>query len=239
MDIPVFTYSSLPSTNDTALELYEQGQTPPFIVLAVRQTRGRGRGAHTWFSPEGGLWFSVALGPVPAEHLSGLGLWTAYVTVKTLRGLTDLPILLKLPNDIVLYGKKLGGILIEIRRNCAIAGIGLNTNVSTFPAPLSETAISLLQVLGNRITHESIYPGIAMRLWEFVHSPPSHQTWLPNVNAWLFGKGQRVAVTCSNRRVQGVLKGVTPDFHMVLTGTEGEQALSLAFLRDFEIVNGE
>ncbi len=238
MKIATFQYDSLPSTNDMAFDLLRQGYSPPFIVLAVRQTRGRGRGTHSWFSPEGGLWFSVALGGISFQCLPGLSLWTAYVTAARLRALTFLPIQIKLPNDLILHNKKLGGILIEIKNRTAVAGIGLNTNISSFPPSLQEKATSIFQVLGQKIEHTEVYPWIAEHLWNYTQSsspPPSG--WIPQVNAWLYGRGHLVAVTIRDQRIQGILQEVTLDFQMILNTPSGERVESLAFLKDFEIVN--
>lgn|GEM_PF-88759 len=119
------------STNDDARTLAEQGACEGTVVLAARQTRGRGRFRRTWESPAGGIYFSAVLRPaVPMSDLAPLPL---VIALGTARGLakTGAEPGLKWPNDILLCGRKVAGILLEVsgqpdRIDWVIAGVGIN-----------------------------------------------------------------------------------------------------------------
>jgi len=119
------------STNDDAKRLARGGAPEGTLVLAARQTGGRGRFGRVWVSPAGGVYVSVVLRPaLPPAALGPLGLALA---VGVARGLDTfgVPVGLKWPNDVLADGRKLAGILIEMaaeadRTEWVVAGLGLN-----------------------------------------------------------------------------------------------------------------
>lgn len=147
------------STNEWVKRQQEKlGDLDSFI--AETQSAGKGRNSKTWFSPKGGLWFSIFL-----EHFSNnegaLSLLCATATCEVLEEhglLTNI----KWPNDIILKGKKLGGILIEKVKGKFIIGIGLNLNLSNsdFPIPLKDIVITSKETLHKEIDIEAIAKGI-------------------------------------------------------------------------------
>jgi len=147
----VHYFPSLDSTNIVCKELAEKGEPHGTLVLADTQTRGRGRLGRTWFSPSGGLWFSLILRPnemrVSPAHLTFLaGLALAQACSKN-----GVNVSLRWPNDLFIGNKKVGGILTESKGNGSnfdyfILGVGLNINLeeSVFPTQLKDEATSLL-----------------------------------------------------------------------------------------------
>ena len=141
----IVRYREIGSTNDLAKE------APVWtVVLAERQCRGRGRSGREWYSPPGGLWLSAAIPPPPPAQ--GI---VARRVAERLSAATGLPIRYEPPNDLVLLGKKLGGVLVEgvyqgSRPVKAVIGVGVNVNnpARGLPEPVRETAISLIEVLG-------------------------------------------------------------------------------------------
>ena len=117
------------STNDDARALALSGAPDGTAILARRQTKGRGRAGRAWASPEGGLYLSVVLRPALAPHkwsLLPLAFGAAVVDALRARGHA---VDLKWPNDVLLRGRKVGGILVESRGGAdpfVIAGLGLN-----------------------------------------------------------------------------------------------------------------
>ncbi|MCD8360041.1 MAG: biotin--[acetyl-CoA-carboxylase] ligase [Acidaminococcaceae bacterium] len=101
-------YEELASTNLKALELAKQGAAGGTVVVAARQTAGRGRMRRKWESPEGkGLWFSMILRPtIAAEYCAQITLLAAVAVAQALQRLTDKNFSIKWPNDIMLDGKK-------------------------------------------------------------------------------------------------------------------------------------
>ncbi len=138
------------STNDDARRLAASGSPEGTVVLAESQTSGRGRLGHAWNSPEGGLYLSVVLRPQEPPAMLGRYALTAAVAVADAccdAGARDVS--LKWPNDVLARGRKLGGILVELRHDPSgvemIAGIGVNVlqGEGDFPPTLSRTATSL------------------------------------------------------------------------------------------------
>lgn len=141
----VEAWEELPSTSDFAKRARSWT-----VVVARRQTAGRGRWGRAWHSPDGGLWLSVAIPPPAPSHIA-----VAEEIASVLGETFGLPIRAKPPNDLELYGKKLGGILVEViyhgeRAEKVVIGVGINVNnsASVLPPPLDQRAISLIDVLG-------------------------------------------------------------------------------------------
>lgn len=136
-------------------------------VIAKTQTSGKGRNKKNWFSPVGGLWFSIFL----EDLLRDRGALSQISSVVICEVLSEqgLKVNIKWPNDIILKGKKLGGILIEKFKGSFIVGIGLNLNLnnSDFPIPLKDKIITSKEVLHREIDIEAvardIIKGIAAR----------------------------------------------------------------------------
>lgn len=124
-------FDTLPSTNPTLWELLDQGATSPMVVIASQQTAGRGQWGRRWQSHFGGLYLSLALAPnIPATHSAHLTLFSAWGIAIALRRY-EIPVLLKWPNDLTLWGRKLGGIKSETRVQQgqitkAVIGVGIN-----------------------------------------------------------------------------------------------------------------
>jgi BirA family biotin operon repressor/biotin-[acetyl-CoA-carboxylase] ligase len=123
------------STNADLLDLAARGLNDGSVLVAEEQTAGRGRQGRSWVSPPGSaLTFSVLLRPerIPPERLG----WVPLVagTATAVRALTGLDARLKWPNDVLIGGRKLAGILAEVAGNAIVVGIGLN--VSSDPGEL-------------------------------------------------------------------------------------------------------
>lgn len=153
----VLCFDSLPSTNDRALELLEEGAPEGVLVLAEEQTRGRGRRERSWVSPSRlGIYASLVLRPrLPARWLPLVSLAFAVGSAAALRAAGLHQVGLKWPNDLLLGDRKLAGILTEARGDGEIlglvVGLGLNVNQqeSDFPVALREAATSL-RIAGGR-----------------------------------------------------------------------------------------
>ena len=134
--------------------------------IAETQNSGKGRNSKNWFSPKGGLWLSVLL-----ENFSGndgaLALLCATSVCEVLEENTILANI-KWPNDIILKGKKLGGILIEKVQGKFIVGIGLNLNLdkSDFPIPLKDVVVTSKEVLHNELDIEKVAKEIIKKIAE-------------------------------------------------------------------------
>jgi BirA family biotin operon repressor/biotin-[acetyl-CoA-carboxylase] ligase len=155
---PLMALASTGSTNDEALRWGGAGAPEGAVVVADHQTEGRGRRGRTWWSePGGSLLFSVVLRP--ARPPRELGLLSTTVGVACARGIENLApvrVGLKWPNDLMVGGRKLGGILVETRVSesnviIAVAGIGINVfHLSAAPAAVATHATSLAAEIGRQ-----------------------------------------------------------------------------------------
>ena len=151
----IYHFFKTESTNRVALELGHAGEPEGALVLAEEQTAGRGRAGRTWHSERAtGIYVTVLLrpklAPVQAPLLTMMAGLSAHAAVEAVTGL---PVDLKWPNDLLLHGKKIGGILTEMHAEPAqvrfvIVGIGLNVNQERFSGELANTATSLRMETG-------------------------------------------------------------------------------------------
>ncbi len=155
-------HASIGSTNDRALELAKDDATPlPYLIASAEQTAGRGRGGNSWWTGRGSLAFSLLVGndwfgnlPPVSRPMMSLAVGLAVVeAVRPLAAGLDMGI--HWPNDVMLGGRKLAGILIESpRADRMVIGVGLNVNNSLAEAPtdvrkeLQERATTLLDATG-------------------------------------------------------------------------------------------
>lgn len=130
-------------------------------VAALAQSAGRGRSGRSFLSPEGGLYLSMLLRPqLNASELPTLTAVAAVAVCRAIEALCAVRCGIKWPNDVVLQGKKICGILVESiwkdDRPCAIVGIGVNANTDAFPAELREIAGSIRQLTGQTLELEAL-----------------------------------------------------------------------------------
>lgn len=160
-------YKVVSSTNLLAKKLRPE---PWLIILAEKQTVGYGKKSSRWFSPKGGLYFSIVLPKSKIEDLQTLTILAAFIVAKTIKDNFSLEPLIKLPNDVLLNQKKICGILTENiigeEVKSSVIGIGLNTNVDKFPKELENEATSLRIELGKKVDNEKILKQIVQGLKE-------------------------------------------------------------------------
>src|SRR5437660_9017299 len=148
------------STNDAILQAATANPKEGFVLFAEHQTAGRGQRGNRWESAAGkGLWFSILLRPKIQINDSGrLTIWAIEAVSDIIRTEFSLEPAIKLPNDVQLSGRKVAGVLVEMRAqenapHLAIVGIGINVNQSLedFPPELQNRAISLAIALGRPV----------------------------------------------------------------------------------------
>jgi BirA family biotin operon repressor/biotin-[acetyl-CoA-carboxylase] ligase len=155
----IHSYDQLSSTNDEAHRLAESGALHGEVVLAEQQTQGRGRSGRSWIAPKGsGLTMSIVLRPaLPPQRAPELTLVAAVAVCEAARELGASAARIKWPNDVECEGKKLAGLLIELRAENdrirhAVLGIGFNVAFSAedLPEELRGRATSLAIEAGGR-----------------------------------------------------------------------------------------
>ena len=234
----VYHFFRTDSTNRVAMDLGYAGEPEGAVVLAEEQTAGRGRAGRSWHSERGaGLYVTLLLRPklAPAQAplltmLAGLSAHTAVLAE------TGLSAELKWPNDLLLNGKKLGGILTEMHAEPSavrfvIVGIGINVNQEKFPGELSGTATSqrketgrlhsrldfLVKLLSqfetdyNRFLHEGA--GYVVQRFELVSS---------------FANGRRVRVETGSETYLGTTDGLSPEGLLIVKKDSGPSVTVIA-----------
>ncbi|MCF7911824.1 MAG: biotin--[acetyl-CoA-carboxylase] ligase [Candidatus Cloacimonetes bacterium] len=154
----------LTSTMEKAEELIEENKiTGNFLIISDKQGRGVGRRGNNWYSPAGGLWFSIGIyGFCFGANFTlfcGIQILKAIDTIIAGKNIASK---IKWPNDIYLKGKKAAGIIVKnlSGRNYYIVGIGINTNLEIFPEELQNTATSLKLETGTSISNQLLLTGI-------------------------------------------------------------------------------
>jgi BirA family transcriptional regulator, biotin operon repressor / biotin---[acetyl-CoA-carboxylase] ligase len=151
------------STNDTILQLANTNSKEGLVVFAEYQTAGRGQRGNRWESTASkGLWFSILLRPeIDVASSPRLTTWAAEAISDAIQREFSLAPAIKLPNDVQIDGRKVAGVLVEMRArkkaaHLAIAGIGVNVNQSCgdFPTDLQNKAISLAMALGKQVNRQ-------------------------------------------------------------------------------------
>ncbi|MBW5446604.1 biotin--[acetyl-CoA-carboxylase] ligase [Cohnella sp. CFH 77786] len=150
-------FEEVGSTNDEVRKLAEDGAPQGTLVIAERQTRGRGRMGRSWHSPAGkGVWMSLLLRPqLPLPLTPQLTLLAAVALSRAIARVVPLPIGIKWPNDLLVNGRKISGILLESaaedeRLKYVVVGMGISANLDEedYPEELREKAVSLKMATG-------------------------------------------------------------------------------------------
>jgi|688.fasta_scaffold00006_9 BirA family biotin operon repressor/biotin-[acetyl-CoA-carboxylase] ligase len=220
------------STNDHArqwLEMHPQVDGP-LLVVADRQTAGRGRGAHRWWSPEGCLMASVGwnLAPTPRrpEDRSQWGLIVGLAAAEAITPVVRPGVGLKWPNDLYLQGRKVAGILVESQgRGDLVIGIGVNVSVDFEKAPeeVRERAISLQPCLSQPVDRCQILERFlrcldhTIRHWQ---TDPDFlfQSW----QNYCLLRGKKIRVEELNRTTEGRCLGIDPHGRLMVQPDFGE-----------------
>jgi BirA family biotin operon repressor/biotin-[acetyl-CoA-carboxylase] ligase len=161
------------STNDAILQIANANSKEGLVVFAEHQTAGRGQRGNRWESAAGkGLWFSILLRPkIDLASSPQLTTWAAEAVSCAIQNEFSLTPTIKPPNDVQIDGRKIAGVLVEMRAqekaaHLAIAGIGVNVNQSRedFPKELQSRAISLAMALGKQIDRQSFAVALLRKL---------------------------------------------------------------------------
>ncbi len=221
------------STQRLALELVMRHDRRWNVICADHQTAGRGRrGAHWHDAPGTSLLTSLILWDTPLPDPPGLlGVITALATAQALEETypTLPPVQLKYPNDLLLHGRKVGGILVEIAGETAIVGVGVNLAQQAFPPELESIAISVEQSLGETV--DTSRPARLRLITAIVRASDSLTKEFQNRPERLYTLWQgRDATAGRLYRVQdlpdqptGTALGVEPDFRLRLRLPDGTE----------------
>ncbi len=228
----VEVHAELGSTNDHAKQ---RAQHPacatPLLVVAERQTAGRGRGTHRWWSGSGALTFSMLIGAqqLPPRRSPLLSLGTAVAVAQTVAPLAaPHAVGLHWPNDVMAAGRKVAGILIEILGNGqGVIGIGVNTNnqlAAGAPDEVRAKAVTLLDLAGQRTDPTEVLLGIVQRVEQVLkdlHAGPERVA--AAADELCQQRGQTLRMLCGTQHIEGRCAGIGPDGALLLDTAEGRR----------------
>ena len=146
------------STNETIYNMFQNKEVKiGSALVAEEQTNGKGRRGNKWYSsPSKSLTFSLIIKDNIESLIKKLPLISGFAIIEAIKQLTKLDCQLKWPNDIVYKNKKLGGVLIEKKRDNFIVGIGLNVNDSDFDKSIEKEVCSIYSIINYPIQREPL-----------------------------------------------------------------------------------
>lgn len=226
----IHVFQAIDSTNIKGMELGERGSPEGTIVLTETQTNGKGRLGRRWISPEGNIYLSIILRPkiLPSEAPL-ITLMAAVASASALRKALNTGVNIKWPNDIIIEGKKVGGILTEMnsemdRVNYIVLGIGINVNMNLtlLPPDVRITATTIKEKIGSDIRRTEILSLLIKELdrWYkiFLNEGPG-----PVLDEWRGlsqGIGKKVKVTSLDSVIEGLAEGID-DYGRLIVRLEG------------------
>ena len=237
-------YSTLGSTNDRALQCAAEGNCPmPMLIVAASQTAGRGRGGNRWWTGKGSLAMSLLvesgrlagpegipspLTPSPLTPSPLTAIAAALAIVDTIAPLLSGHVIgIRWPNDVLVDGNKLAGILIEATTNGKLViGIGLNTNnlVADAPHELAQSATTLLDLTGRHHDQTELLVrlllGLERLLDETVDNPRQVGA---RANGLCPQRGKQLSLRYGNRTITGRCEGIAHDGALLLDTPQGRQ----------------
>ncbi len=192
------------------------------VVISKAQTKGRGTNNRSFFSPEGGIYFSVKLKnpSVKCEELSLITPLTAVAVLEAIEQTLGINAQIKWVNDIFIDGKKVAGILCEstITENCVdtvIVGIGINVKNQNFPEFNLNNPTSLQDQTNDEIDKNLIISKTLNAFYEYLNNL-SKTPFLKKYRQNFYLLGKKVKINCNNKVYQGTVLGVDDNFNLLL-----------------------
>ncbi len=232
----LYLYPTIGSTNQVAMELARRDVPEGTLVIAELQTQGKGRLGRSWLSPPYlNLTFSLVLYPtVSPSDLTRLTLASANALVEGIEEATGLHAGVKWPNDILLRGKKVAGLLLELvagseGRASLILGIGVNVNLlsNQWPEEIRAGAISLREVLGSSVDRERLLALLLKHLerWYNVFLEGRYELILSRWKGLSETLGEEVRVVLPQGDVEGRALDLTEEGALILDLGNGERRI--------------
>ena len=220
----VIYYPSLASTNEAAKQEAQQGAAEGTVVVADEQTAGKGRIKRAWLTPKGNIALSIILYP-PVTYLPNLIIMASLAVVHSIEAITGLKSQIKWPNDVLIKGRKVCGILIENKVrgevvDYSVIGIGINVNLKLHDFPeILATATSLSDELGRDVSCLSLIRRLLAEV-ESLYSTSAdslYEEWQDS----LVTLGKKVRVKSGENAYEGIAESVGRDGSLLLRCADG------------------
>lgn len=232
----ILYFDSIDSTNTKAKQLAEENYPSGTLVVADRQTAGRGRRGRNWESPQHtGIFMTLMVKPdMNPNNASMLTLVAALAVAKAITKVTQLPAQIKWPNDIVINGHKIVGILTEMSAqidyiNHVVIGIGINVHNESFPQELRETASSLLLESGKRFRRADIIEAfleLFEKYYEIFLETEDLEALMNEYNRMLVNREKFVRVLDPKEPFEGKAMGITKKGELIVDTWESRKLVS-------------
>ena len=215
-DWPVHIFDSIDSTNAEALRSIERGMHAPFLILAERQTAGRGRRGRKWVSPfADNLYYSLVLRiDGGMRQVEGLSLAVGLAVLRALRDMGVLEAGLKWPNDLLVGDKKIAGILLELVGDPAdvchvVLGVGINVNMQSADEVDQQWTSMSLETGRNFNRNELVARlGGSLRQYLSLHQASGFSALQAEWERYHLWQGRSVSLVAGANRIDGVVLGV-------------------------------
>jgi BirA family biotin operon repressor/biotin-[acetyl-CoA-carboxylase] ligase len=229
----IICFSEIESTNTAAFHLAEEGAEEGTVIIAETQSHGKGRLGRHWESPEGvNLYCSVVLRPpLPPQNAPQLTFLSAVAVAQAVENFTGLHPLIKWPNDILVNGKKVAGLLNEMSAetdqiNFVIMGIGVNINmqVDQFPDHLRYPATSLVIEAGAKISRRGFTRSLIVSL-DLLYANFLNHGFSRIREEWISRSaltGRKVRVCTESGDEFGTAAGIDEDGAFLIRSREGK-----------------
>lgn len=230
-------FAQVDSTNAVCLDLAQQGDDGNHWITAVSQSAGKGSRGRSWDSLDGNLFASLLLkNPAEMKMLATLTFVTSLAihdSVIAIAGNDKLDVKLKWPNDVLLNGKKLSGILLENHQvggeNMVIVGIGINVNRAPLSAMFPATSLSSVDIKTNS---DAVFVELARAMQKRIEQWNKGLGFSSIKKDWLAHAarlGEQVQVKQHDKNLEGIFEGLSEDGRMLLKGNDGQtQKISTA-----------
>ncbi len=209
-NIILFSYCNK-SSQDIAKEISTSKAPEWSIVVCGEMALGRGRLGRVWYAPRGGLWFSVLLRPRYIDRLHFLSIVSSLAVAEAINILLGIDVGVKWPNDVIINGRKVCGILIEgeveadmVRH--IIVGIGVNVN-NDIPSDIRDIAIALRDVVNREVPRATLLAIIIARLYRYYEAMlmGRHRDIIARYREILLTRGREVrAILADGREIIGI-----------------------------------
>ncbi|MDE0779309.1 MAG: biotin--[acetyl-CoA-carboxylase] ligase [Alphaproteobacteria bacterium] len=217
----LFAHKSIGSTSEEAKQLAEEGAADRTVIWAGEQTSGRGRHGRKWASPPGNLYHSIIFRPdCRVAEASQLGFVVGVAMASAIRALSEIPAVLKWPNDLLVDGKKIAGILLDSSDDGAggvdwvIAGIGVN--VDNHPEMLLDA--TNLRACGAAFSIEDLIEAFLPKLFELLDEwrQDGFATIRYQWNELALAFGSTITVKLPDRTVSGAFEGIDASGNLIV-----------------------
>lgn len=233
----VLYFDTIDSTNTKAQELAEKGYPSGTLVVADKQESGKGRRGRSWVSPSGtGIFMTLMIKPdINPNNASMLTLVAALAVAKAITSVTGEEALIKWPNDIVVNGKKVCGILTEMNAqfdyiNHIVVGIGINVHNESFPEEISQMASSLMIEAGGKRFHRAQIIAETMAYFEQYYDTflktQDLSALVREYDELLVNRNKSVRVLDPKEPFDGKAMGITPKGELIVDTWESRKLVS-------------